>query len=107
MATAFPKVRTDGGKWAILYTADGGGERPIHGAYWAGESDGWLVTQWDVKGARIGSTVRTALDIRTAVDQGIVDAKFKQNEAKEVEGKVQVGTGEYFCFSGDAPEPKV
>lgn len=104
MATAFPKVRTDKGRWAIIYTADGGGERPIHGAYWSGESDGWIVTQWASDGSRIGTTVQTELDIRSAVSQGKISETLIK---KAVEGKVQEWPREQVRLFSQPEEPKV
>ena len=65
----FPSVQTDGGLDAIIYTTQGGGSQPIHGAYLYDGSGGWLVTAWDARGRRTKLGV-SALDITKAINEG-------------------------------------
>lgn len=79
----FPKVLTDGGDHVIIYTTQGKGYRPIHGAYWSGDSHGWVVTQWDPKGYRNSETCTSKLDISKVIQSGTLNALFPPEEKKE------------------------
>ena len=96
---AFPKVRADDGNiWIIIYTNNGGGDRPIHGAYWSGES--WIMAQWDEKGYKISSRKPCALDITQAVASGKISQNFEEKEQKNQQA-VQVGIGEAVCQASE------
>lgn len=53
-------VELRGGGKVRLYNAEGGGDKPVHGAYCTGER--WIVNQWDLNG-RHRQDKKTPLDI--------------------------------------------
>ena len=76
---SFPKILTNGGGWDIIYTTHGGGEQPIHGAYYTGEE--WIVTAWTKEGFRNPSQTSSTLDISKAVRNGDVLPQKEEREA--------------------------
>lgn len=38
------------GTGVLIYNMDAGGSRPIHGAYYSGETGGWIPQGWDGQG---------------------------------------------------------
>ena len=47
----------------MIYNMSGGGEHPIHGAYWAGEKEGWIPITWQENGRYRPNGVPHPLDI--------------------------------------------
>ena len=65
----FPSIKSDGGVLCIIYSFSGGGKRPIHGAYYAGEEQGWVPLSWFTDGTYVSanSGIRSGLDITKAI----------------------------------------
>lgn len=81
---AFPCIKSDGGVDVIIYTTQAGGDRPIHGAFWAGEKWGWIPTSWTIEG-QYAASFQSNLDIKMAIINGKVGIK------KDGEVQVQIG----------------
>lgn len=58
----FPNVKSNSGSLCIVYSTEGGGEYPIHGAYSVTPEE-WIPLCWDKDGYRISSKCPTDLDI--------------------------------------------
>lgn len=70
----FPTLKTRNGTTAIIYSRQGGGKFPIHGAYYAGNNE-WIPYAWTEEGRVI--TVRNSpLDI----DIGLRDLDKDSNQ---------------------------
>ena len=83
----FPKVLTNGGDYAIIYTVSGGGPQPIHGAYWTKEE--WMITAWDKDGFRHSPECPSNLDITKIIKNGDLLALFpKQQQEEKTEGAI-------------------
>lgn len=86
---AFREIVSDGGCRIILYSTNGGGDKPIHGAYYTGSKEwGWIPTSWDKDGRR-ASSHSSDLDIIKAVNEGKVPFQKEKQESREVQ--VEVG----------------
>lgn len=78
----FPQIKTNNGSLCVIYSMQGGGEYPIHGAYHAGENE-WIPIAWDSAGHRINPRSPTSLDITKEV------YKIKnESQVQETEGAV-------------------
>ena len=71
--------KTISGRDALIYNTHGGVGFPIHGAYWGGDVEGWVLSAW-LKTGRKFDTVRTDLDI---VDiENIISEEQSENAPK-------------------------
>ncbi len=59
----YPTFKTRGGQTARIYAQDGGGEHPIHGAYWNADTQRWTPMTWNDDGFFIDKTCPRDVDI--------------------------------------------
>lgn len=61
----FPVLKSKSGALVIIYTCEGGGSQPIHGAYLSRSADAnvWIPCSWSVEGYRISKNRPADLDI--------------------------------------------
>ena len=76
---AFPQIKTDSGSICVIYSTSGGGEYPVHGAYYTGDNE-WIPIAWDSQGFRINPKSPTALDITKEVGKLTNESKNKEEE---------------------------
>ena len=87
----FPSVASDGGILCVIYTTEGGGLRPFHGAYLAGEGE-WVPITWTRDGFRSHSPgFPHHLDIRRAVLSGEVKAQEQKDKPSPAEQEAPRG----------------
>jgi hypothetical protein len=61
------KTKTITGRDALIYNTHGGVGYPIHGAYWGGDAEGWILSAWLATGRKF-EEVRTDLDLTIIED---------------------------------------
>lgn len=97
----FPIVVADGGATVIIYTAEGGGDYPIHGAYYSGDAEsGWIPVAWQANGCLLRNGKHSGLNLTKALNAGKIPVP-----SKEVQGQVQVETGRAILPNDPAEGP--
>lgn len=89
----FVSARSDGERQVVVYTTEGGGEYPIHGAYYTGDPEhGWICMQWKRDGTLLNNGKSSALDIVKAINEGKIVLSPRQ-EATRPKEQIQVEAG--------------
>mgnify|MGYP001560153287 CR=1 FL=1 len=59
----YPRQKTRDGQEVIVYNTDGGGDYPLHGAWWDGAEQRWIPHAWSKDGYVIDKKNERALDV--------------------------------------------